>query len=60
MKKKEGLFIIGMVSLIISIILNLFAGDFLIFNFLEGLFTGISLATNLGYLFKFRIERKLN
>jgi hypothetical protein len=59
MMKKEGLFFIGIVSLILSILLDLFAGDFLLFNFLKGVFTGISLVTNLGYLFKLRLEKKL-
>jgi len=56
-KKKEILFIIGIVSLIISILLDLLSGDFLLINFLQGLFTGISLVTNLGYLFKLRIDK---
>lgn len=58
-EKKERLFLIGIVSLIISILLNLLAGDFPVLNFLEGLFTGISMATNLGYLLKLRVERNL-
>ena len=51
--------LIGIVSLIISILLNLFAGDFPALNFLKGLFTGISLVINLGYLFKLRIKNNL-
>ncbi|NVM17879.1 MAG: hypothetical protein HWN80_09190 [Candidatus Lokiarchaeota archaeon] len=56
-KKKEGLFIIGIVSLMISFLLDLLAGDFPLIDFLKGLFTGISLVTNLGYLFKLRLDK---
>jgi len=56
-KKKENLFIIGIVSLMISILLNVIAGDFLLMDFLKGIFTGISLVTNLGYLFMLRSEK---
>lgn len=54
---KEGLLIIGSFSLIISILLNLVAGAIPILGFLKGLFTGISLVSNLGYLFKLRLEK---
>ncbi|MFX1289280.1 MAG: hypothetical protein ACFFFY_12060 [Promethearchaeota archaeon] len=56
-KKKEGLFIVGIISLMISILLNQFATNFLLMNFLEGVFTGISLVTNLGYLFMLRSDK---
>jgi hypothetical protein len=55
---KEGLLIIGSFSLIISILLNLFVRAIPIFDFLKGLFTGISLVLNLGYLFKLRFGTK--
>lgn len=56
-KKKEGLFIVGIIMLMISILLNQFATNFLLMNFLEGVFTGISLVTNLGYLFMLRSDK---
>jgi len=56
-KKKESMFITGNASLMISILLDFFAGDYLIINFLTGLFLGISLATNLCYLFKLRSDK---
>jgi hypothetical protein len=55
---KEVLLLIGSFSLIISILLNLFAGAIPILDFLKGLFTGISLVSNLGYLFKLRVDKK--
>jgi hypothetical protein len=55
---KEGLLIIGSFSLMISILLDFYTGAIPIFDFLKGLFTSISLVSNLGYLFKLRLEKK--
>jgi hypothetical protein len=57
-EKEEGLLIIGSFSLLISILLNLFTGVIPILDFLKGLFTGISLVSNLGYLFKLKLKKK--
>ena len=57
MNNKERLLIVGSFSLIISILLNLFTGAFPILDFLKGIFTGVSLVTNLGYLFKLKLEK---
>ena len=56
-KKKEGVFLIGNASLILSVFLSIFAVDFLLLNFFKGLFTGISVVMNLGYLLKLRMEK---
>ena len=56
-KKKENLFIIGMFSLLIALILGRFDNQYPIIDFLEGMFTGISLTMNISFLVRFRIER---
>ena len=56
-KNKEIMFVIGMFSLTIAISLDRFAGTGTIIDFLCGLFTGISLIMNLGYLIKYRTEK---
>ena len=56
-KNKEVMLTIGLFSLTIAILLDRFAGVGTIVDFLCGLFTGISLVMNLGYLIKIRIER---
>ena len=56
-KNKEITLIIGMFSLTIAITLDRFAGGGTIIDFLCGLFTGLSLVMNLGYLIEYRIER---
>ena len=59
-KKKEGMFVIGMVSLLVAILLGRFSGQFAIIDFFEGLFTGISLGMNLYFLARFGIERRMS
>jgi len=56
-KNKEVMLTIGLFSLTIAILLDRFAGAGTIVDFLCGLFTGISLTMNLGYLIKFRIDK---
>jgi len=56
-KNKEIMLVIGIFSLTIAIILDRFAGTGTIIDFLCGLFTGVSLVMNLGYLVKYRIEK---
>ncbi|MFW9819575.1 MAG: hypothetical protein ACFFE5_08190 [Candidatus Thorarchaeota archaeon] len=55
--KKEFLFIIGTFSLAISIILNMISVDIALLDFFEGVFTGISLVMNIGFLFRYRLEK---
>ena len=57
-KNKEIMLIIGMFSLTFAIFLDRFAGVGPIIDFLCGLFTGLSLIMNLGYLIKYRAEKK--
>ncbi|MFX1568632.1 MAG: hypothetical protein ACFFCV_09710 [Promethearchaeota archaeon] len=48
---------IGMFSLVIAITLDRFAGAGTVIDFFCGLFTGLSLVMNLGYLIKYRTEK---
>jgi hypothetical protein len=57
---KEILLIIGIFSLLIALILNLFRIQEPLIEFLNGLFIGISLTTNIGFLLKFRSENYEN
>jgi hypothetical protein len=59
MKKKETMLITGTFSLLIAILLERFGGQHVFTNFLEGLFTGISLVMNLCFLIRFGKERRL-
>ena len=55
-KKKEIMLATGMFSLTIAILLGRFAGTGPIIDFFCGLFTGLSLVMNLGYLIKYRVK----
>ena len=59
-KNKQVMLTIGMFSLTFAILLDRFAGVGAIIDFLCGLFTGISLVMNLGYLVKLKIETNSN
>ena len=59
-KKKEGMFIIGMFSLLAAILLGRFGGEYALANFFEGLFTGLSIVMNLCFLVRFGKERRMN
>jgi len=59
-KKKEEMFIIGMFSLLVAILLGRFGGQYVLTDFLEGLFTGISLVMNLCFLVRYGKERRMN
>ena len=59
-KKKEGILIAGMFSLVVAILLGRFGGQYALTDFLEGLFTGFSLVMNLCYLVRFGRERRMN
>lgn len=59
MKKKENMLIIGMFSLLIAILIGRFGGQYILTNFLEGMFTGISLGMNLCFLVRYGKERKM-
>ncbi|MBY9014419.1 MAG: hypothetical protein KGD68_01875 [Candidatus Lokiarchaeota archaeon] len=59
-KKKEEMFIIGMFSLLIAILLGRFGGQYVLTDFLEGLLTGISLVMNLCFLVRYGKERRMN
>jgi hypothetical protein len=56
-KKKEIMLAIGMFSLTVAVLLNRFAEAGTMVDFLCGLFTGLSMTMNLGYLIKFRLEK---
>lgn len=58
--KKEGMLAIGMFSLMIALFLDRFAGQGLLIDFFCGLFTGLSMTMNLGFLIKYRLEKKVN
>lgn len=58
--KKENLFIIGIFSLLIANMFKFFDGQYVIFNFFEGMFIGISLVFNLSFLIRFGIEKRIN
>ena len=55
--KKETMFTIGSFSMVISIVLSRVSGANPLVDFLAGLFMGISLPLDLGFLIKWRIER---
>lgn len=57
-KNKEFMLGIGMISLIIAFILDIFAGQVPIIDFFGGLFTGLSITMNLSFLFRYRYEKK--
>ncbi len=55
--KKESMFIIGTSSLAISLIMGIFLPDLPLVSFFEGMFVGISLAMNLSFMVRYRLER---
>ena len=55
--KKESMFIIGIFLLSLSYILGTILIDLPLINFLEGVFTGISLVMNIGFLIRYRLEK---
>ena len=55
--RKEVLFVIGSFSMVISIVLGRFSGVNPVIDFLAGIFTGVSLTLNLGFLIRWRMER---
>ncbi|MFW9828433.1 MAG: hypothetical protein ACFFEY_12655 [Candidatus Thorarchaeota archaeon] len=55
--KKELMYIIGTSSLSISIIMGMLLPDLPIISFFEGVFVGLSLAMNISFLVKYRIEK---
>lgn len=57
--KKEWLMSIGMFSLTIAILLGRFGPENALLDFLTGMFTGVSIAANIGYLIRFSRERRL-
>ncbi len=61
-RRKEIMLAIGTFSLVIMVILRLINWEVPIMDFLEGLFTGLSLTTNLTYLIMYSKEKnqKLN
>ena len=54
--KKEGMLAIGMFSLALSLLLDKFAGKEPIVDFFCGLFTGLSITLNIGFLIKLKYE----
>lgn len=57
-KKKEGMLIIGIFSLLGANLLGRFGGQYVLANFLEGLLTGLSIVMNLCFLIRFGKEKK--
>lgn len=57
MKKKENMYIFGIFSLLVAILLERFGGQYAFTNFLEGMFTGFSLVMLLCFLVMFRREK---
>jgi len=55
--KKETMFAFGSFSMVISIFLSRFSGTNPLVDFFAGVFTGMSLTLNLGFLIKWRMER---
>ena len=56
--KKEGFFIIGMLSIAISVLLGRFFKGYPIMDFLSGMFCGISVVMNITFLHKFGAEKR--
>jgi hypothetical protein len=56
--KKEGFFMIGMLSLAISVLLGRFFREYPLIDFLDGVFCGISVVMNITFLYKFGKERR--
>ena len=55
--KKETMLAVGSFSMVISIVLGRYSGVNPLVDFLAGVFTGMSLTLNLGFLIKWRMER---
>ena len=55
--RKEVLFAIGSFSMVISIVLGRYSGVNPLIDFLAGVFTGMALTLNLGFLIMWRIEK---
>ena len=55
--KKEVLLAVGSLSMVISIFLGRYSGLHPIVDFFAGLFTGLALTLNLGFLIRWRMER---
>ncbi len=58
--KKESMFIIGMFSMAIAIILGTISANIALLDFFEGVFTGISLVLNIGFLIRYRLDKNHN
>ena len=56
--KKEGFFVIGMLSIAISMFLGRFFKGYPLMDFLSGMFCGISVVMNITFLYKFGKERR--
>ncbi|MFX1571793.1 MAG: hypothetical protein ACFFB0_03515 [Promethearchaeota archaeon] len=59
-RRKEMMLAIGMFSLVIMVVLRLINWGVPIIDFFEGLFTGLSLTTNLTYLIIYSKEKNTN
>jgi hypothetical protein len=57
--KKEGFLVIGMLSITISIVLNIYFEGIPVIDFLEGMLSGISVVMNATFLYKFGRDRRL-
>jgi hypothetical protein len=55
--KKESMFIIGMFSMALAIILGTIPANIALIDFFKGVFTGISLVLNIGFLIRYRLDK---
>jgi len=58
--RKHIMLTIGTFSLVIMLILRIFSLEIPIIDFFEGIFTGLSLSTNLAYLIIYSKEKNQN
>jgi len=58
--KKESMLIIGMFSISITLILGRISADIALLDFFEGVFSGLSLVMNFGFLINYRLEKNYN
>jgi len=56
-KNNNVLLVIGMISLALALLLKRFGPELSIVDFMEGLFIGLSLTTNLFYLVRYRKQK---
>lgn len=58
LKENNTLLVFGMFSLTVAILIGRYIDSFPLKDFVEGLFYGISITSNLAYLIKLRLKNK--